>query len=255
MVPGIYTAASGMLAQMDKQDVTTNNLANAATSGFRKDTAVFESFPSYLWGHLQWMGNVLAPMEPGKDPIGIKGQGVQLAATFTNYASAPLRSTGSPNDVALRGPGFFSVQTPAGERYTRDGSFALDGNRALVTQDGRPVLGEQGPVVVNGEKLRVDDGGWVYVDGAKIDRLKIVTFARPTDFEKVGDNLFRAKAETVRVESPVVEQGYVEQSNVNVVREMVDLVTVMRSYEANQRMVIAQDSMLQKAVNEIPRQV
>lgn len=244
-----------MLAQMDLQDVVANNLANVNTPGFKRDIGVFEAFPTYLWGHLQWMGNVLTPLDTNKFPIGVKGQGVQLQATYTDFSPSSLRRTDNPFDVAMRGPGFFTVQTSQGERYTRDGSFTLDPNGVLVTAtQGLPVLGEQGPISVIGTKVRIDDSGVVFVDGARVDRLKLVNFAKSTDFLKVGNNLYRSQKAVVPVpEGATVAQGFIENANVNTVRQMVDLINVMRTYEANQRMVIAQDNLLQKAVNDVPR--
>ena len=161
----------------------------------------------------------------------------------------------------MSGSGFFTITTTnaKGEtvtRYTRDGSFQLTKDGYLVDSQGNRVQGSGGDIQIdpNAKDITIDNSGRITVDGEVKDTLKIVDFENYDYILKTGDNLYRVvDGATETTSNASVLQGYTEQSNVNVVSEMVDMITVTRAYEANQKMIRSQDSMLEKAVNQVGR--
>ena len=244
MIRGIYTAASGMIAESLRNDTISNNLANANTAGYKKDMAVTKDFASLLIERVN--DGLQTPV------IGSMGTGsvVDEVATIQNAGS--LRQTGNDLDFSIEGQGFFAVQTPNGVRYTRDGSFSRDSAGRLVTQDGYPVLGQDGAAIrLNGGKVNVAANGQVSVDGVNAGRLQVVQFANARALQKEGNNLYIAGNQQPQAATGTVRQGSLEMSNVNVVSEMVNLIAGYRAYEVNGKMVQAQDSTLDKAVNDV----
>lgn len=252
MIRGLYTAASGMVAQQKRLDTIANNMANVNTAGFKRDEAVLESFPQLLLSRLN------DPGVPGADKnlrplVGGVGTGARLQAVLPVFTQGPLRLTEAPLDVAIAGAGFFAVQGPNGEAYTRNGAFQLDEQGYLVTSAGYQVLGQNGPIRVQpGSKVVIDEQGQVTANGQPVDRLRVVTFADPQALEKLGDSLFQGNGATV-VTDPVLRPGFLEQANVNPVLEMVNMISAMRTYEAGQKTIQAEDQLLEKAANEVGR--
>jgi len=253
MIRGIYTAASGMVAESDASDVVANNLANVSTVGYKKDISVTRDFQSML---IQRIND-----GPGTSAIGTMGTGVVVDETATDQSAGGLRSTGNPLDLALSGKGFFPVETPSGTRYTRDGSFSLDGQGYLVTQEGYRVLGTNGPISLAGaKKISVAQDGRIMIntvsaDGTgdtPVDTLKITDFTDEGQLVKEGANLFRAGPNaTEQKATATVQEGMLEQSNVNAVMEMVQMISGYRAYQINAKMVQAHDELLNKAVNDV----
>ncbi len=252
MIRGIYSAATGMIAGQFVQDTLAGNLANLNTIGFKQDSPTFKA--------LQDMA--LKRMEGGRrTPVGSIGMGVTFDHTDTSLAAGALAKTENPLDMALVGGGFFSVQTPQGEQYTRAGQFHLqpagkgpDGKPIGFLSDdaGNKVLGLKGPISLgNYKQLAIGPQGDIQVDGKTIDRLKLVSGAAGT-FEKVGGNLFTAKG-PVAASAATVQSGYLEQSNVSAISGMVKMITVQRAYEAAQHAITSQDETLGKIVNEVGR--
>jgi len=266
MLRGLYTGASGMLAQEVRADVLANNLANANTVGFKREAVLQRAFPEML------LRRVFDPVAPGGgtsgtffagdglyDPrpvIGRLGTGAYVDGTWTVHEQGPLRFTGNDLDVALEGDGFFAVQTAAGVRYTRDGRFVLDGAGRLVTLAGWPVLGVDGePIVVGGGTAAIDEQGRVWVDGAVVGQLAVWAFPQPQWLQREGEGLW---APTEAAGQPVpgnatVHAGYVEDANVNVVTTMVELIEAYRSYEANSKVIQVYDETLGRVVNDLGR--
>jgi flagellar basal-body rod protein FlgF len=157
---------------------------------------------------------------------------------------------------AIKGNGMFTIMTPQGIRYTRDGNFSLDADGKIVTMNGNTVLGQTGEIIIDGNELHVDEGGRIFVDDYEMDTFRIGLFEQNTPLRKEGDNLFYTLDGTILpqddyMESTQLMQGYLESSNVNVVREMVDMITAFRAYEASQKAITAQDETLGKAVGEV----
>jgi flagellar basal-body rod protein FlgG len=252
MVRGLYTAAAGMMAQQARLDTISNNLANAETAGFRRDEAVFRSFPEMLLWRLERDGG----------PIGTAATGCVVEGVFTSGRQGGLRETGNALDIALIGDVFLAVRGGDGEvYYTRNGSFTRDGSGRLVTGAGNPVLG-----VVNGnlEEIYLPDGELVVdTDGAlsgafsaageAVERLALVRSGIGQGWRKVGDSLFQGQPPAEEPDDYQVRQGYLEASNVNPVEEMVGMIAAMRAYEMNQKAIQAADVTLEKAVNEVGR--
>jgi flagellar basal-body rod protein FlgF len=238
---GLFAAASGMLADQIRQDVIANNLANATTAGFKGDVAVGEAFPDLLVSQLQTGAQV-----------GTLGLGSHISQISTNDKQGALRQTGNTYDLAVAGSGWFSVQSANGPAYTRNGTFTIDAKGQLVTADALPVLDDGGrPITIGDGKGSIAPDGRVSVDGRQIARLAL-TALDPARLHKLGDNLYTGTAQK-GVDPGRVEQGFLEGSNVNSVKEMVDLISTMRSFEASQKAVQAQDETIGKAVNDVGR--
>lgn len=254
MVRGLYIGASGMLMELRRTDVLANNLANAATNGYKRDELVEEDFPGLLLRRVNDSTGP-GPAPPGRPPVvGRLGLGATPVDAVTDWAAGPLTQTGNPLDLAVLGEGLFAVQTPNGVRYTRDGAFTRNTQGLLVTEGGFPVLGERGPLQLPAGGVEVTPDGTVSVAGEKVDRLRLVRFPRGQRLTKEGNNFFSAPAAGQPVDATTeVHQGVIERANVNTVREMIGLIASVRSYEANQKLIQMQDELLQKAVNEVGR--
>jgi flagellar basal-body rod protein FlgF len=255
MIRGLYTSGWSMLANNKKMDVLSNNLANVNTTGYKKDTVVFESFPDMLTRRIndsQSFSNI-------SGRIGSMQLGNDVGEIFTYYTQGNLVRTDNNSDLAIKDSdtAFFTIevlddQGNATEYYTRDGSFVVNANNQLITKDGHAVMGEEGPIYLNGGDFIVEADGTIIQGWDVIDRLLIREFADPSTLRKYGNNLVSRTAETVEQEfSGTIQQGFLEQSNVDIVREMIDMISVMRAYESNQKILQAQDETLEKAVNEV----
>lgn len=246
MIRGLYTSALGLSVSNKQQEITSNNLANAQTAGYKKDVLVAESFPEMLMYRLN------APEDYGKIPpqVGSVSLGVNIDQIYIDQSAGTRKSSDNPLAMSLSGEGYFTVNAPQGERYTRNGEFSLDAQGRLVTTAGYPVMGSKGEIIISGTDVQVDDQGQIYSDGALVDGLKIVDFSTP--LSKEGETLFYGENPQA-VANPLVVQGTIEESNVEPLTEMVNMITIMRAYEANQKVIQAIDSTLDKAVNEVGR--
>ena len=281
MVRGIYTGASGMIARMHDMDAISNNLANVDLTGYKRDTTVHKAFPELLMRRMNDDGVFTIP--PGSVDqapiIGTVGTGVEYNESFTVFSQGALKQTENPFDLALEGKGFFSIQTPQGERYTRNGSFHISPEGVLVNKNGLPVMGEEGIITLKKNNFVVDAEGRVWQNSTfaddperlvsleenewenieLVDRLKLVDFPRDRYLKKQGDSLWAAdrfsgdpRAAGVD-EGLAVRQGFLEGSNVNPVTEMVRMIEVNRAYEANQKVIQAHDQMTDKLINQAVR--
>ena len=245
MLRGIYTAASGMLAQGIRTDVLANNLANVDTSGYRRQTAQVQAFPEQLLMRQEKMNFT---------PIGRLGTGTLVVEKHNSFMQGRIHTTGNPLDVALDGPGFFVIDTPGQRSYTRDGSFTVNMGGWLVTQDGFRVLGQNGPIYIGeASSVVINSEGTVIVDGVERDKLLIVEFADRRGLVNQGGNRYHATpaaGQPFRWRASVV-QGALVMANVNTVKEMVNLFVVQRAYEANQKVIQAFDETLGKLINEV----
>jgi len=239
----VYVLASGALARMRDLDVIANNLANLSTTGFRADRTLFESA---LESRLLGPDGRPQPGAPGRVFVGTAG-------TATEMEAGPIQRTGAPLDAAIRGPGFFAVQTRDGVAYTRAGSFQLDRVGQLTTVLGHPVLGDGGAIVSTGRPLRILESGDVVDDrGQLLGRLRVVRFDDPASLVKEGGNLFRAPAGVVPrpVDSPSLAPGSLEGSNVSAVAELARMVMVQRSFEATLRASMLDDQATERLLQE-----
>lgn len=253
MIRGWYIGSSGMNAQQNRLDAISNNLANVDTAGYKRDVSVSKSFSELLLRRTEADGvyKTSVGSADAAPVIGKLGLGVETNENFTEFEQGSFRSTGSSSDLALSGEGFFAVQTPAGERYTRNGNFILGKEGILETKDGYPLLGEKGLILPGDDKFVVNEDGMIYSkDGDFIDRVKVVRFDNERYLKKMGNSLWSANDISGEAyvaegfERPKMMQGYMETSNVNVVNEMVRMIEVNRAYEANQKSIQSEDSMM-----------
>lgn len=244
MIRGLSAGASALLAQQTTLDATAQNLANVSTAGYRRQITTTGSFQKLVDGPVSQVVGTAPALPPPT---------LLYVTSSADTSQGAMRQTGNPTDLALEGNGYFTVQTPgAGEAYTRDGAFSLDANNRLVTSEGLPVLGERGPITIANSQWNVTRTGQVVVNGAVVDRLKLVTLPDPSTATRTGNNLFAASTAQPATQATVL-QGYLEGSNVNPVSEMLALINSSRMFEANQRCIQALDSTLDRAVNEIAR--
>ncbi|MGP1586856.1 MAG: flagellar basal-body rod protein FlgF [Treponemataceae bacterium] len=254
MIRGWYTGASGMNAQQARLDSISNNLANVDTTGFKKDIAISKSFPELLLRRMKDDG--VHTMNFGSYDnapiIGKLGLGVETNEVYTIFEQGSFKETGSNTDMALSGEGFFTVMTPYGEKYTRNGNFIIGKEGFLETKEGYQLMGENGPIYIADKKFKVNEDGVIYEseDMQEIDRIKLVRFENERYIVKQGSSLYSETNISGNPhiaegkERPVVLQSYIESSNVNVVNEMVQMIEVNRAYEANQKTIQAEDSMV-----------
>jgi flagellar basal-body rod protein FlgG len=260
MIRGLYIAASAAISETKRVDVISNNMANANTIGYKKDTMITESFPNILMKRIGATDyRDIAAKAPITSKIGYIGKmnnGVRVDEVFTNFEQGPISVSGSPLDLALQGNGFFSIETPAGERYTRSGEFTIDSEGYITTQEGYKVLGQNGPIQADGKNIVINENGQVFSDGNEIDTLKLVDFNDYKLLKKQGESLYLDSsddAENMKDAEGLVLQGAVESSNVNSVKVMVEMITMLRSYEANQKVIKTFDDLLGKSVSEFGR--
>ncbi len=253
MIRGWYIGSSGMNAQQNRLDAISNNLANVDTAGYKRDISMSKSFSELLLRRTEADGvyKTSVGSADAAPIIGKLGLGVETNENYTSFEQGSFRATDSSSDFALSGEGFFSVETPAGERYTRNGNFILGKEGVLVTKDGYPLMGENGEIHLEDDKFNVNEDGMIYSkDGEFIDRIKVVRFDNERYLKKMGNSLWSANDISGSAyvaegsERPKMMQGYVETSNVNVVEEMVKMIEVNRAYEANQKTIQSEDAMM-----------
>ena len=246
MIRGLYSSAAGMIAESLRNDTIANNLANASTTGYKKDIAVTKDFASMLIYRI----NDGAQAEQ----IGSLGAGSLLDEVATIHTTGSIRPTGNQLDAAIEGQGYFTVETPNGVRYTRDGSFSRSGQGQLVTKDGNRVLGVGGPIQLPDGQVTISPDGRIQVDGQQIGQLQLTEFANERqELQKEGSNLYVAKngVQGTPAANSQVLQSSLEMSNVNVVSEMVNMIAGQRTYEMNAKAIQAHDQLMDKAVNEV----
>jgi flagellar basal-body rod protein FlgG len=256
MIRSLWIAKTGLEAQQTNVDVISNNLANVATNGFKRQRPVFEDL---LYQTLRMPGAHTSLLT--QVPSGLQlGTGVRPVATVRIFTTGNLQQTGNPLDLAINGAGFFQVQLPDGTMaYTRDGAFQLDHQGQLVTSSGYPLLPT---IAVPPNALSVTIGG----DGTvsvlqpgqaaptQVGQIQTANFINPAGLLARGENLFLETAASgpVMVNVPgtsghgTINQGFVETSNVNVAEELVNLITAQRAFEINSRSITASDQMLQR---------
>src|SRR5262245_22609231 len=262
MIRALYTAASGMNAQQQNIDNVAHNLANVNTTGFKKSRVEFEDL---VYDQTKVAG---APTSTtGEAPVGLEtGLGVRAVATSRDFARGNLKATSGPLDLAIEGDGFFQIQMPSGDiGYTRSGTFHLNGDGAVVTADGYQ-LDPQISVPPNATSISVSKDGIVSVtipgqsSAQQVGTMQLASFQNPAGLKAMGGNTFLATTASgePQVGAPgedsrgTIAQGFIEDSNVSVVEEMVNMILGQRAYEANSKVIKAADEMLSQ-VNTIVR--
>jgi len=259
LVRGLYTAASGALVAEAQADTIANNLANVDTAGFKRTLMQIGATPSLDVLRVQTdpgqLGNRRTPGVPAAPAVGALGTGAEVLDTPAVFEQGALQHTGNSLDLAIsnNANAFFTVQTPQGIRYTRDGQFARDPQGYLVTQDGARVLGRTGAIVLPQGDVQVADDGTISQNGTIVDQVRTTRFANLKNVRPEGDNRFVALngAAPAPVANATIVQGSLERSNANVVRSMVDLITAQRWFEANQKVIQTQDDATASAISQV----
>jgi flagellar basal-body rod protein FlgG len=236
---------------MKRMDIISNNIANADTTGFKRDTGVVRSFSEELMKRLD--SGALSSGALSGVSLGVFVDGVA-----TDFSQGAARVTGGALDMSISGDGFFAVLSADGaERYTRDGSFTLASDGTLTTEDGAFVLGDGGLIRLNGTgDITVGADGAIYQGAAMAGRLRLTAFANPESLRKIGDNLYGATDESAALPfTGRVEAGTLELPNVSAVREMADMIAVSRLYDTNQKILTMIDSTMELASSRIASRV
>lgn len=261
VIKSLNTAATGMSAQQDNMDVIANNIANVNTSGFKKGRAEFEDL---IYHNLKEPGE--ASGLQSVTPTGVQtGLGVKTAAIQKDFTQGQVNITKNPLDLNIEGNGFFQVRTPDGEvAYTRDGSFKKDAQGKIVDKNGNTLVPEitipEGAVA-----LEISPAGEVrYLsqqngEATNIGQIDIANFINPAGLKNLGKNLYMPTAASGQpatyrpgtMGTGFLSQGELESSNVNIVDEMVNMITAQRAYETNSKVLQASDQMLQTAVGTV----
>jgi len=249
----IYSLMSGLKAQQRQMDAVSNNLANVGTPGYKKDTVLFkEVFSEYSQQDLESADESFAH-EQFISPLG-RGNVSFVAPDHVapRMAQGKMTPTNSPFDVALQSDGFFVVQTDRGEVYSRNGRWMQDNTGYLITSNGDRVLGENGPIKVEGEQFAVGRDGTVMVDNQKVDKLQVVKFEQQDRMTKLGNSYWVPGSDAqvpIPANDAVIQQGVYEGSNVETVQEMVEMITLNRSYEAAQKALKSHDELSGQVIN------
>ncbi len=253
MIRGLYTASSAMFSNLRRQELVANNLANLQTPGYKAEIGQSSSFETVLVQQVR-SGSAPIPLRLLRT-LGVVGTGVYMQDQRTFLAQGPVRLTDEPLDVAINGSGFFAAQAGNGVVYTRNGHFSRDGQDRLVTVDGMPVLGIDGrPIVIGGDTISISDAGEVRVDGQAAGTIQVVDIAAD-DLTRAGDTAFVAAALQA---SPlgagtVLQQGALEEANIDIGRTMTQVVSLQQQFEASQRVFMQLNENLQLTVRDVGR--
>lgn len=256
MIRGLYTAVSGLITLENKQATIVNNITNANTTGYKGDTLSVKSFDEVMLQNKDKVVN-------GKNvtqKLGTLSLGSKIDTIDTSFTQGQLKGTDKETDFAIEGRGFFVIRkngdTTNENVYTRDGSFKVGNNGYLMTTNGDSVLGMNKntgnlePIFVGNSKLLLDADNNLYINNNSQYTLATADFEDYGDLKKIGDNYY--KGENPIYNSEVyISQGALENSNVSISNEMVNMITTMRAFETNQKLVQTIDGTLEKAANEI----
>jgi flagellar basal body rod protein FlgG len=224
---GMNSAAAALRYWERKQDVVANNLANVSTDGF-KAQHVF--------------GTLIGGMSP-------------LAQATSDLSTGNLNDTGNPTDLAIRGDGFLVVKAENGERYLRGGSMRIDEKHRLVNADGLPLLGEKGPIKLGAGPFTIGKDGEVTQNGSVVDKLRMEMAPKGAELQREGDALWvpPATRSVMKPETRDLRQGVLEESNVNSITSMIDMVAIQRSFAAVQKSIQELDRSNQTVTTEIAK--
>ena len=255
MVKGLYTAYTGMVNEQNRMDIMTNNLANASTVGYKKEGSTSQSFNDVLTVKIKDQSVGMRNVQK----IGIKNPGVKIGENYTDYTQGSFRITDNTYDLALAGDGFFAIEftNKAGEtdtKYTRAGQFTLNKDGYLVTEEGDYVLDTQNRRIRLNTLLdsKITDDGTIYQNDQAVARIQVTDFEDYDYLEKYGETYYQPieGAKTTTADAQVMS-GYLEMANVQIVSEMVNLISITRAYESNQKVVQTIDGTLDVAANQI----
>jgi flagellar basal-body rod protein FlgF len=248
VIIGLYTAANGMRTIEERMDVISNNIANSSSPGFRAQRAVQQGFFGIFRekaGHPVYFNAAPGP-----------GAGVKLVDTYTALRPGAFTTTDDPLHIALQGPGYLAVDTPQGERFTRNGHLTVNTLGQLSTADGHTVQGIGGdPITVAGGMAAITEEGNVLVDNLPVGQLRLVEFADPQALLREGYNLYAAPAPVLDMAAEAGEtrviSGALESSNVQLPSEMVNMMLAVRMYSANQKVIATVDETASRLIEQV----
>ncbi len=263
MLRALFTAATGSQTQQFNIDVIANNVSNVNTTGYKKSRAEFQDLLSQTYQAAGAIGD-----QGTTDPVGIQvGLGVQVSATQRIFLPGSIMQTGNPLDLAIQGDGFYQVLTDSGQvAYTRDGTFKRDANGTIVTSDGYPL---QPNITIPNDATEISIGlnGTVFIrqagstDMTQVGQLQLARVANPAGLESIGRNLYQeTPASGTAIQGTAgqgdfakttISQGFLEGSNVQIVEELINLITAQRAFEANSKVIQASDEILKMSNNTI----
>jgi len=256
MIRGMYAAANGAMVAEADVDTIANNLANVSTTAFKKTLLQVQANPTMDIARIQ--------NDPSTTPgqgvngtsvsqsVGALGTGAVVYDTPVELSQGTMQKTSNPLDVAIQGNAFFTIQTPNGIRYTRDGAFIKSSDGTLTTHDGNPVLGNNGPITLPDGKVTIATDGTISVDGSSVDQLQLHTFTQISHLHPEGTNLFvDSGAGVAPTDNSTVVQGSLENSNGDVVSSIVDLITAQRWFEMNQKAIQTEDQATAQAIQNV----
>lgn len=254
MIRGLYTAYTGMINEQKRLDIISNNLANSATVGYKAENVTSQSFKDMMAIKIRdgSVGYVDVP-------VGNMNLGVKIGETYMDWGQGSLRETDNTYDIAIQGNGFFTMRVTDANgndttMYTRNGKFTITKDGYVVDCDGNHLQGSGGDVQIptDAVDVAIKNDGSVYADDVLVDRIALADFADYNYLELYGENMYIPVNGATQINATgSMLQGFTEQSNVNVIDQMVSMITITRAYEAGQKMIQTQDSLIGKAVNEV----
>ncbi len=259
MLRGLYTAYTGMLNEQYRLDILSNNLANADTTGFKKEGSTAQAYSDVMAVKIK---------DTSENPNAVKklgnmSLGVKIGETYTDFSQGSFKETGNTFDLALSGDGFFNIEftNKAGEtstKYTRDGSFTLTKDGYLVTDDGDYVLDANDKRIqlsTTSANTVIKEDGSIYQDNTLVTKIKLTEFEDTNYLTHYGETMWDAKEGAVAKDATntKVHGGYLEMANISVVSEMVNMISIQRHYDANQKLITTYDDSLQISANQLGR--
>jgi flagellar basal-body rod protein FlgF len=237
MLKGIFSTLSGKFVTERRMEIVSNNIANAATPGYKTTRPVF---------------NVESSESTVANSNELQKTYINVLDSYIHFSEAPLVESGNKLDIGIEGDGFFVISSKDGNMYSRNGQFAINKERKLVTLEGMPVLGQSGEITLEGKDIKIEGDGSIFVDNAFIDKLKIADFKDKKDLRNYGSSLFvninKDNLETTS-ETCTVKQGFYESSNVDVIKEMIEMMSTLRAYESYTKVDQFFNDMMSKLIN------
>lgn len=269
MSKGIYTALSGAMAHGQKLETISNNIANVNSPSFKRDQQVFREYLTANEKQSE-MDVIEVPKIPASIESFYQTRGgekgyVENIGSFTDFSQGHIKSTSNPLDVAIDGDAFFEILTPRGVMLTRGGAFKVNNEGTLVNGQGYPVLLKADPGTAPEERklsltdpdINIDSKGTIYQSGQAVGDFSLLKINNQDSLQKIGNSLYQFREnQEPNIELATeydIKQGYLEASNVNIVKEMTDMINATRTFEATQKVIKTYDQMNEKTANEVPR--
>ncbi len=242
-----------MKGQQRQMDTVANNLANVNTTGYKADKVLFREYYNRVAGQDLESEEEKFAHDEFISPMSRGGTSFVMTDHISpSMTKGPFKTTEDPFDLAIRSEGFFVVETPHGTRYTRNGQFLRDPKGFLITNSGDKVQGLKGDIRINGEEFSVGEDGSIMVDNQAVDTLKIMGFPEETRLTKMGNSYWVPGSREQKPSKPEfisIEQRVLESSNVDTVKEMVNMINVNRSYEASQKLLRSLDDLDEQVIS------